>query len=250
VTENEFFLSRWARLKQEAARQPVEPEGEPASAQQNTPAPALGGPAETSCPPAEPKETAPEFDPARLPPLESIDATTDVSAFLARGVPAELTAAALRRAWAADPAIRDFVGLAENAWDFTAPQGVPGFGPLRPGEVIPQVLADIRQKDLGLATEPNASSTTAVRQKSDVPRSRSEPDVDSAQTAGGNTPQGNAHEVVKSADGAAGMSTLSSASRGEEVANKNKDVAAQDANNSAEFPAGSRRRAHGGALPD
>jgi hypothetical protein len=54
-----------------------------------------------------------------------------VSAFLRPGVPADLTRAALRRAWAADPAIRDFVGLAENAWDFNAPGGVPGFEPLR-----------------------------------------------------------------------------------------------------------------------
>jgi hypothetical protein len=30
----------------------------------------------------------------------------------------------------ADPAIRFAVGLAENAWDFSAPDGVPGFGPL------------------------------------------------------------------------------------------------------------------------
>ena len=46
------------------------------------------------------------------------------------GVPPELARAALRRAWAADPAIRAFVGVAENAWDFTAPDAVAGFGPL------------------------------------------------------------------------------------------------------------------------
>ena len=32
----------------------------------------------------------------------------------------------------ADPAIRAFVGLAENAWDFTAPGGVPGFEAMPP----------------------------------------------------------------------------------------------------------------------
>jgi hypothetical protein len=74
---------------------------------------------------------APVFDPASLPPIESIDAGSDVSAFLRPGVPADLARAALRRAWVADPAIRDFVGLAENAWDFNAPGGVPGFEPLR-----------------------------------------------------------------------------------------------------------------------
>ena|SRR5437868_2471234 len=44
------------------------------------------------------------------------------------------------RAILADPAIRDFIGLSENAWDFTAPNGVPGFEPMpqdpaRPNEV-------------------------------------------------------------------------------------------------------------------
>ena len=31
-----------------------------------------------------------------------------------------------------DPAVRGFVGLAENAWDFTRPDGIPGFGDLDP----------------------------------------------------------------------------------------------------------------------
>jgi len=74
---------------------------------------------------------APAFDPASLPPIESIEAGTDVSVFLRPGVPADLARAALRQAWVADPTIRDFVGLAENAWDFNAPGGVPGFEPLR-----------------------------------------------------------------------------------------------------------------------
>jgi hypothetical protein len=66
----------------------------------------------------------------KLPPIESITADSDIRPFLAPGVPAELTRAALRRAWAADPKIRDFVGLAENAWDFNAPGSIAGFGPL------------------------------------------------------------------------------------------------------------------------
>jgi hypothetical protein len=31
-----------------------------------------------------------------------------------------------------DPAIQNYVGLSENSWDFNAPGGVPGFGPLDP----------------------------------------------------------------------------------------------------------------------
>jgi hypothetical protein len=40
-----------------------------------------------------------------------------------------------------DPAIRNFVGLAEYAWDFNAPDAVHGFGPLRPTDDIGRLLA-------------------------------------------------------------------------------------------------------------
>jgi hypothetical protein len=78
-----------------------------------------------------------------LPPIESIAADTDITAFLRPGVPADLAQAALRRAWVADPAIRDFVGPAENAWDFNAPDGVPGFGPLRAIDDVRRLAAEI-----------------------------------------------------------------------------------------------------------
>jgi hypothetical protein len=51
--------------------------------------------------------------------------------------------AALRRAWTTDPAIRDFIGIAENQWDFTAPEGVPGFGALPDGEQVRRLLARV-----------------------------------------------------------------------------------------------------------
>jgi hypothetical protein len=54
-----------------------------------------------------------------------------------------LTRAALRRAWSADPAIRDFVGIAENQWDFTAPNDILGFGPLESGEEVRRLVAQV-----------------------------------------------------------------------------------------------------------
>jgi hypothetical protein len=72
----------------------------------------------------------PAFDPANLPSLETITATSDIRPFLGPGVPEELTRAALRRVWLADPAIRNFIGIAENQWDFTKPESIPGFGSL------------------------------------------------------------------------------------------------------------------------
>jgi hypothetical protein len=84
-----------------------------------------------------------------LPSVESITAETDIRAFLAPGVPVELVRAALRRGWAADPAIRDHIGLSENSWDFNAPGAMPGFGPLEMTDDLRQAVERI----LGSAAE-------------------------------------------------------------------------------------------------
>ena len=74
------------------------------------------------------------LDLANLPPIESIGSGSDIRPFLALGVPAGVTRAALRRAWSTDPAIRDFVGLSEDSWDVNEPDGVPVVGlPTRNG---------------------------------------------------------------------------------------------------------------------
>jgi hypothetical protein len=57
-----------------------------------------------------------------------------------------LTRAALRRVWSSDPAIRDFIGIAENQWDFNDPEGIPGFGPLPATDGAPPVLAQVTGK--------------------------------------------------------------------------------------------------------
>lgn len=111
-----------------------------------------------------------EFDLASLPPIDSIVAGTDISAFLKRGVPLDLTRAALRRAWSTDPAIRDFIGLAENAWDFNDPNAMPGFGPLdqSPEEVrqmLAQVMGDVR-RDVEEALAPDEPASAAPSPKS------------------------------------------------------------------------------------
>ncbi|MGX1320094.1 hypothetical protein AB7M17_003547 [Bradyrhizobium sp. USDA 377] len=111
------FLARWSRLKQEAKANATQPD--PAM-HDNMP----------SAPPPAAKDDEAEFDLSSLPSIDSITSATDIKAFLHKAIPQELTRAALRRAWSADPAIRDFVGLAENAWDFNDPSAMPGFGPL------------------------------------------------------------------------------------------------------------------------
>jgi len=85
-------------------------------------------PTQATVDPGQRLPTQSPLDAAKLPSIESIGAGSDIRRFLAFGVPEDLTRAALRRAWSTDPAIRDFVGLSENSWDFDAQDGVPGFG--------------------------------------------------------------------------------------------------------------------------
>jgi len=122
MSESKDFLSRWSQRKLNPETQKSEP------AEKQTLLPADN---ESGAPPA----PSPEFDITTLPSLESITANSDISAFLQRGVPAALRRAALRRAWSADPAIRDFVGLSENSWDFNAPDSIPGFGSIGSADV-------------------------------------------------------------------------------------------------------------------
>ena len=117
------FLQRWSRRKRGTADAENTAPPAPEPPQTGEPQPAPPPPDVAAEPPA-------AFDPASLPPIESIDASTDIRAFLAPGVPVELSRAALRRAWTSDPTIRDFIGIAENQWDFTNPDAIPGFGAL------------------------------------------------------------------------------------------------------------------------
>ena len=53
-------------------------------------------------------------DSAKLPPVTSIRRESDIRPYLNPSVPSDVAAAALRRAWSTDPAIRDFVGMNED----------------------------------------------------------------------------------------------------------------------------------------
>ena len=151
MNEPENFLARWSRRKRDAA----EPEHKDATAPQQDDAPAPPNPDVPKGADSEP------FDLASLPSIESIGANTDVRAFLRPGVPPELTRAALRRAWSADPAIRDFVGLVENGWDFNDPGAMAGFGTISPGEV-----ARLLRQAVGEAP-PKGSAAESPQQASD-----------------------------------------------------------------------------------
>jgi uncharacterized protein DUF3306 len=141
MTGPDNFLSRWARRKREAeAPSSIEPPRAVQCPVHTTDTPE-GGHEMTGVPPQGGAAAEPRFDLATLPSVESITETTDIRGFLTSGVPAELTRSALRRAWSSDPSIRDFIGIAENQWDFNDPNAIAGFGPLRGNDDVPALLA-------------------------------------------------------------------------------------------------------------
>jgi hypothetical protein len=140
VSEEETFLERWARRKRDAAKTTAADVKDVSDREPDDEKRSHAGAAQPDCgaertdarrdAPVDGSEPAPAFDLAKLPSLDSITAETDIRAFLQPGVPAQLSRAALRRAWSADPAIRDFVGLADYDWDFNTEGAILGFGPL------------------------------------------------------------------------------------------------------------------------
>jgi uncharacterized protein DUF3306 len=211
---DEEFLARWSRRKREAkVAAEAPPPTEPAEASSPAPSGTAENPADA------------EVDLSGLPPIESIEAATDITAFLRKGIPPALSRAALRRAWAADPAIRDFIGLAENSWDFNDPHAMPGFGPLdcseaELGELVDRIVGGARRVADHLATGAT---------KADVVRSL-DPEQD---------PQAESQSAVATADAVtAGSSAPAPAAV---------QPASSNGNDSDQIVV--RRRRHGSALP-
>jgi hypothetical protein len=215
---DEQFLARWSRRKQEAKAGHAEPlPGEAAEANGSEPSDRIV---------AEPNR--PQTELSNLPPIESIDAATDITAFLRKGIPQELSRAALRRAWSADPAIRDFVGLAENAWDFNDPNAMPGFGPLEYS--AEQVEALVRRIVGGV-----------VETAESLPDALGQPAQGAAQSAPAETGFAQRPSLVKE------ITDLRPSDETTVVELPTNSAASQPAAASEHSPL--RRRTHGGALP-
>ena len=144
MTERGNFILRWARLKRasDTGHRTDRPAGNlPESAQADV----AGAQATVAQPRIDVAADEPP-DLASLPSVDAISANTDVRRFLQSYVPAELTRAALRKVWTCDPAIRDFIGIAENQWDFNDPNAIPGFGPL-PADNLPVLTQALARRD-------------------------------------------------------------------------------------------------------
>lgn len=228
----EDFLKRWSRRKRSSAEGAREvPESAP------IPAETLPNSDENSA-----EKAGEPFNSATLPSIDSITSVSDITAFLRDGVPAELKHAALRRVWTADPAIRDFVGLAENAWDFTDPNAMPGFGPLEASDDVQRMIARIVDS-IGQEAEQDAPGT--------FPET-SEPSINSNDSNVVESCNDDAPQLSSVASRADIRSGLSAQDLSDEVLlqSNQENLAAQ--RDPAETSADSKqisRRGHGGALP-
>ena len=223
----EDFLKRWSRRKRSSAEgAKAVPDSAPvhADALPNSPEQVVAN-------------AEPAFDPATLPPVDSITAVSDISAFLQKGVPAELTRAALRRVWTADPAIRDFVGLAENAWDFTDPNAMPGFGPLESTDEVRRMIADLVDS-IGQVAKPSVPE--AATEQAQASKNLNDSNLLGPQTAiePPSDHCASSTEVAQSADDQVLVhSNQEDTATQHNVAERNADVIQMS------------RRSHGGALP-
>lgn len=207
MAEQDGFLSRWSRRKRALA-------GEAKAAPVATPA----------APEPDPEVTEPEFDLSTLPSLEEITGTSDMSVFLQKGVPEALKNAALRRAWALDPFIRDHVGPVECGWDFNDPSAMPGFGPLEESVDRTEMLRQILE---GGRREPVAAADPAGEIASIPGESPDSTSLSAARAAGD-------HDVADEGENSAP----------DDAASQNDALVFID-----EIPVTPRRRRHGGAVP-
>jgi len=159
------FLARWSQRKQEAKQPEPKPD-----------APAAEGVESSGSPAPQGEDVAPEFDLSTLPKLEELTGSTDITAFLRKGVPEHLRNAALQKSWALDPAIRNYVNPAlEYAYDWNAPGGVPGGGELSAGVDVARLVSQIMGEPAAETTNFDANCPEDEAAHSPVEPSESNP---------------------------------------------------------------------------
>ena len=173
--ERDDFLSRWSRRKIEVRQE---------TSQVNTLAgAALPEPAQPPTASGNDLALTPD-EIAALPKIDELTPETDITVFLRKGVPEFLKNAALRRMWSLDPSIRDYVGDARDyAYDWNVLGGVPGNGPLLPGDDVeamvgqtfgdgPRVSERLRaagEEEWARGAPPSEDASTNVDRSTDEP---------------------------------------------------------------------------------
>ncbi len=156
--QDKGFLARWSQRKREAKQ----PERDPPAADAEVPPEAVVA-----------SDAPEEFDLSSLPRLEDLTPTTDITAFLRKGVPEHLRNAALRKSWALDPAIRNYVNPAlDYAYDWNTPGGVPGSSEIGAGMDVARLVSQIMGASELVAEPPVASVDPGQAPASDPGQSR------------------------------------------------------------------------------
>src|ERR1700692_1713921 len=159
--EDKGFLARWSQRKREAKQQ--EPEAPVAHA-------------DVPPKPVAESDAAQQFDLSSLPKLEDVTEATDITGFLRKGVPEHLRNAALRKSWALDSAIRNYVNPAlEYAYDWNTPGGVPGSSEIGAGMDVARLVSQIMGPGES-PTEVSAPARDPAAERGD-PAQSSEPEA-------------------------------------------------------------------------
>src|SRR6266478_2808255 len=165
--DNKSFLARWSQRKHEAKQ----PDHDAPTVNSDAPS----GPVAES-------DVVQEFDLSSLPKLEDMTATTDITAFLRKGVPEHLRNAALRKSWALDPAIRNYVNRAlEYAYDWNSPGGVPGSGEIGAGvdvaRLVSQIMGGESTHEASTSAEPGKGPASEAAQLGEHDATQKPPDL-------------------------------------------------------------------------
>lgn len=164
------FLSRWSQRKHKAKL----PEADNATAKSAEEAEALPAPSAKS-------DAEEQFDLSSLPKLEDVTETTDITGFLRKGVPESLRNAVLRKSWALDPAIRNYVNPAlDYAYDWNTPGGVPGNSEIAAGTDIAKMVLQIMGSDPATSS---AQESNAQPQSDATDTASENPGIDAPQNS-------------------------------------------------------------------
>ncbi|MGF1610507.1 MAG: DUF3306 domain-containing protein [Kiloniellales bacterium] len=186
--QDDGFLTRWARRKEQAQRGEELPEAAPAT----TPAAPAG--VETGKTPEEQAEEQAKLIES-LPDIDSMTRESDFSVFMQKGVPQALRNKALRKLWRLDPVFANLDGLNDYDEDYTAI-----------GKPLGRAVSTLYKVGRGMAGEPpapdaaEAKATGAAAEQApppggtaektpasvadEAPPEADEADADSAQAAG------------------------------------------------------------------
>jgi Protein of unknown function (DUF3306) len=192
------FLARWSQRK----RQAKPPDRETPLADAKVPsAPAAQGDAE------------PEFDLSGLPKLEDVTQTTDITAFLRKGVPEHLRNAALRKSWALDPAIRNYVNPAlEYAYDWNTPGGVPGNSEIGAGVDVARLVSQIMgggesTQEASPSAEPGKEPASETAQSGEHDATQKPPDLPTQAPRSDNETMISMREEPRNSEAGSGVET-------------------------------------------